>query len=149
MNDRRKSIVDNFVGFCEKTSLYGRAYSAKTNIYTSFWIATILLSLAFCSIFVKNSISSFMGDAQVLTTIDSVTYPVHKLPYPTLTVCPPEVEAPDVYDDSHFLRAAYNQFKLICYSPLSCKETAALRKDFATFLKRAGEYILKKTPRRR
>ena len=98
-----------------------------------------------CFIFLHAAVEDFYED-RVLTTIDSFTYPVEKVQYPTLTICPPEYEAPKEYNEWWFIRAAFNQYKFFCNNKADCDDTQKLRADYSAFLGKVATKVLELTP---
>jgi hypothetical protein len=148
---RRKArwqIKDNWYQFCNKTTLHGWTYIGEVDkgiFHKCFWAASIAIGIACTGIMMVDTLEEF-GEDPVLTTIDSFTYPVERVQYPTVAVCPPQPVAHAEYSEWLFLRTAWNLVKFQCDDEASCKETSLVRNDFSDFLHDSAELILKKTP---
>ena len=63
--------------------------------------------------------------------VDSFTHPVERVQYPTVAVCPPQLEAAatgeETYDPWQIIRAVGNMLQFECDDSETCSETDALR----------------------
>ncbi len=133
--------------FCEKTSLHGWSYVSEPLglVHRLGWVAVVAFFGIVCASLVFDTVQDFSED-KVLSTLDTITYPVEKVQYPTLTICPPEYVAPDEYDEWWFIRAAFNQFQFFCDTPAACERSKTLREDYSEFLSEAAKRVLELTP---
>ncbi len=144
----QNKIRETWREFCNKTTLHGWTYLGekdKGSAHIVFWVATIVVGVIGSGLIVADTLEEFADDS-VLTTIDSFTYPVERVPYPTVAVCAPLLPLRKSYDEWQFIRAAYNQLQFACSDEGSCRETELIRRKFAGFLDQVADFLLPRTP---
>ena len=81
--------MDGFREFLESSTIHGLTYIATTkNIFFKFfWISIVCTGFALAGILISSSFSSWQK-SPVATSIE--TFPISKVQFPDVTVCPPE-----------------------------------------------------------
>ena len=87
---KMESIVKDGKEFSSVTTIHGISYLASPDHSVGsklFWIVTVILAILGTSYQV---ISMFWlwGDFPVITTLDTISYPIEKIEFPAVTLCP-------------------------------------------------------------
>ena len=91
---KRLGLIDvknDAIEFFSETTVHGFKYLAEgRNIYEKLaWLVVIVVGFSLCAVLISGS-SQVWSDEPVETTLDEVSIPVHKLPFPAITVCDTE-----------------------------------------------------------
>ncbi|XP_049961808.1 uncharacterized protein LOC126481893 [Schistocerca serialis cubense] len=76
--------------FSAQTSLHGCRQVAKAGTSAAgrlYWVAVIFCCSAFCALFVYNIWTEY-EDSPTSTTIEMTNYPLYRIPFPAVTICP-------------------------------------------------------------
>ncbi len=75
--------------FCDECSIHGVQYLApsKQILERCLWGVVIVL-FSTLSVLVVSSLFQNWEEQPIITTIDTMAYPVQKIPFPAVTVCP-------------------------------------------------------------
>ena len=126
----KQSVSENAQAYCLNTTLHGFAYiiNGKGGIEKLFWTTIVFLGFLFGGMVVNDAFIDW-SENPMITTIDTFSYPVQNIQYPTLTVC-----YGDNYDPWAYVRNTYNRFELSCQTDGDCARSRKLRDDFDNVL---------------
>ena len=87
---KTKTIIQDVKEFSSMTTVHGITYLASSDysIYArSFWILTVALA-AIATSYQVVSIWNLWGSSPVITTLGTISYPIDKIEFPAVTLCP-------------------------------------------------------------
>ena len=81
-------MKNNAIEYFSETTVHGFKYLAEgRNTYEKLaWLVVIIVGFTLCAVLISGS-SQVWSDEPVETTLDELSIPVHKLPFPAITVC--------------------------------------------------------------
>ena len=126
-----------FQSFCKNTTLHGWSYVAKGRhwIIKFFWFSIIAIGFILSGIICMEATRSWQQNPTI-TTVSTFFYPVTEMQFPTVTICPEEME-PDKWG---FMRSLMNEIDYSCQNEDDCKDNK-IRENVSNFLE-ALQYIL-------
>ena len=87
---KMEAIVKDAKEFSSATTIHGISYLASPDHSIGsklFWIVTVILAIIGTSYQVV-SMLWLWGESPVITTLDTISYPIEKLEFPAVTLCP-------------------------------------------------------------
>ena len=128
----KQSFGENTQAYCLNTTLHGFAYivNGKGLPEKLFWMAIVILGFLFGGMVVNDAFSDW-AENPIITTIDTFSYPVQNIQYPTVTVCYGDTVN---YDPWAFVRNNYNRYEFSCQTASECEKSKELRRDFRNVL---------------
>ena len=118
-----------FQAFCENTSLHGWAYIAtnRHKIIKLFWFSIIATGFVLAGIICSNATQSWQEEPTI-TTVSTFSYPVTDMQFPTVTICPEEMDI----DKWGFMRSLLNEIDYTCHDEDDCNNNK-IREDVVTY----------------
>ena len=81
-------VVGGLKEYLESSSIHGLAYIAGTRrLVRLFWICTVAAGLSFAGYLIHDSVT---GWAESPISTDIETFPIDRVKFPLVTVCPPK-----------------------------------------------------------
>lgn len=82
------TVKNGLLGYCRNTTIHGFSYveSGDAGVDRFVWIIIVVLFFSLGGVIVQSALKDW-GDNPIATTIDSFSYPVTALQFPTVTVC--------------------------------------------------------------
>ena len=87
---RRQAFKKTLSQYGEATTIHGPQYISTEGRLISeriLWIVLVLSALTF-AVFLSCNIYKTWQENPILTTVATTSYPIEKLEYPTITICP-------------------------------------------------------------
>ena len=87
---KMEAIVKDAKEFSSTTTVHGISYLASSNqsiASKTFWMVTVILAIIGTSYQVV-SMWCLWGEFPVITTLDTISYPIEKIEFPAVTLCP-------------------------------------------------------------
>ena len=87
---KMEAIVKDAKEFSSTTTVHGISYLASSDQSIAskiFWMVTVILAIIGTSYQVM-SMWCLWGEFPVITTLDTISYPIEKLEFPAVTLCP-------------------------------------------------------------
>uniref|UniRef100_A0A1B0AF41 Uncharacterized protein n=1 Tax=Glossina pallidipes TaxID=7398 RepID=A0A1B0AF41_GLOPL len=99
--------------YSKSTSIHGIRYIFEIHrpFYEKiYWIVLMLISLYFATSLIRESYLKWM-DSPVIVGFDETLVPVHKIPFPTITICPEIKMETEVFDFANISQLIWSEIQ--------------------------------------